>query len=301
MELARYGILVNALAPGYIETDFNRDFFQTEAGKALIGRIPLKRIGQAPDLDGALLVPGVAGERLCHRRGYLGRWRPRRCRDLIRIRLARFLARGERREKCRGNRAGAAARRRDPGELGLRGRIYRRRLRRTSSAWCCAPTRRPASPSSLGRIEEFAVLKAAFAAGVTVPEPLWACADPEVIGKPFFVMRRVAGTAQGTADHPRPGARAGTCRRSPRGSARNWRGSRRSGRRAPTSHFCRHDRSRPRAHRRVSRLSRPASAAAAGARMGDPLARNAHSGAAAAGAVPPRFPHRQLHAGRQPS
>lgn len=55
MELARYGILVNALAPGYVETDFNREFFQTPAGKALIGRIPLKRIGQAPDLDGALL------------------------------------------------------------------------------------------------------------------------------------------------------------------------------------------------------------------------------------------------------
>src|SRR5579883_1465193 len=32
MELARYGILVNALAPGYVETDFNRAFFQTEAG-----------------------------------------------------------------------------------------------------------------------------------------------------------------------------------------------------------------------------------------------------------------------------
>ncbi len=43
MELARYGILVNALAPGYIETDFNREFFQTEAGQALIGRIPMKR------------------------------------------------------------------------------------------------------------------------------------------------------------------------------------------------------------------------------------------------------------------
>ncbi|HTT81222.1 MAG TPA: glucose 1-dehydrogenase [Stellaceae bacterium] len=55
MELARYGILVNAIAPGYVETDFNRAFFQTDAGKALIGRIPLKRLGQAPDLDGALL------------------------------------------------------------------------------------------------------------------------------------------------------------------------------------------------------------------------------------------------------
>jgi NAD(P)-dependent dehydrogenase (short-subunit alcohol dehydrogenase family) len=55
MELARYGILVNALAPGYVETDFNREFFETQAGKNLINRIPLKRIGQAPDLDGALL------------------------------------------------------------------------------------------------------------------------------------------------------------------------------------------------------------------------------------------------------
>ncbi|MGH7048214.1 MAG: phosphotransferase family protein [Stellaceae bacterium] len=50
-------------------------------------------------------------------------------------------------------------------------------------------------PSSLDRLQEFAVLKAAFAAGVTVPEPLFACADPAVFGKPFLVMRRAAGTA----------------------------------------------------------------------------------------------------------
>jgi NAD(P)-dependent dehydrogenase (short-subunit alcohol dehydrogenase family) len=56
MELARYGILVNALAPGYVETDFNRAFFQSEAGKALISRIPLKRLGQTEDLDGAMLL-----------------------------------------------------------------------------------------------------------------------------------------------------------------------------------------------------------------------------------------------------
>ena len=49
--------------------------------------------------------------------------------------------------------------------------------------------------ASLGRLEEFAVLKAAFAAGVTVPEPLWASDDPEIMGKPFFTMRRVEGTA----------------------------------------------------------------------------------------------------------
>jgi NAD(P)-dependent dehydrogenase (short-subunit alcohol dehydrogenase family) len=56
MELARYGILVNALAPGYVETDFNRAFFQTDPGKALIARIPLKRLGQTEDLDGAMLL-----------------------------------------------------------------------------------------------------------------------------------------------------------------------------------------------------------------------------------------------------
>jgi aminoglycoside phosphotransferase (APT) family kinase protein len=50
-------------------------------------------------------------------------------------------------------------------------------------------------PSSLGRIEEFKVLQAAFAAGVTVPEPLYACPDVGVLGKPFFVMRRAPGTA----------------------------------------------------------------------------------------------------------
>jgi aminoglycoside phosphotransferase (APT) family kinase protein len=57
--------------------------------------------------------------------------------------------------------------------------------------------------SSLERIDEFAVLRAAFAAGVTVPEPLWACSDPDIIGKPFFVMRRIPGIPEGrqiTAD-----------------------------------------------------------------------------------------------------
>jgi aminoglycoside phosphotransferase (APT) family kinase protein len=52
-------------------------------------------------------------------------------------------------------------------------------------------------PSSLGRVEEFAVLQAAVAAGVAAPEPLFACADRAVLGKPFFVMRRLAGSALG--------------------------------------------------------------------------------------------------------
>jgi aminoglycoside phosphotransferase (APT) family kinase protein len=54
-------------------------------------------------------------------------------------------------------------------------------------------------PSSLGRIAEFAVLQAVYAAGVSVPEPLFACADPAVLGRPFFVMRRLPGNAAGRA------------------------------------------------------------------------------------------------------
>ena len=56
MELARHGILVNALAPGYVETDFNREFLNSEAGKKLAARIPLRRVAQADDLDGAMLL-----------------------------------------------------------------------------------------------------------------------------------------------------------------------------------------------------------------------------------------------------
>jgi NAD(P)-dependent dehydrogenase (short-subunit alcohol dehydrogenase family) len=56
LELARHHIRVNAIAPGYIETDLNRAFFASEAGKALIKRIPQRRIGRPEDLDGALLL-----------------------------------------------------------------------------------------------------------------------------------------------------------------------------------------------------------------------------------------------------
>ena len=55
-EWARYGIRVNALAPGYIETELNREFFRSPAGEAIVRRIPMRRLGQADDLDGALLL-----------------------------------------------------------------------------------------------------------------------------------------------------------------------------------------------------------------------------------------------------
>ena len=51
--------------------------------------------------------------------------------------------------------------------------------------------------TSHSRSEEFAVLKAVHSAGVTVPEPLWLCEDESVIGRKFFVMRRVPGVAAG--------------------------------------------------------------------------------------------------------
>ncbi|WP_414475606.1 SDR family NAD(P)-dependent oxidoreductase [Microvirga sp. M2] len=56
LELARYNIRVNALCPGYIETELNQDFFASEAGQALIRRIPQRRLGSPSDLDGALLL-----------------------------------------------------------------------------------------------------------------------------------------------------------------------------------------------------------------------------------------------------
>ena len=57
VEWARHDIQVNAIAPGYIETDMNKDFFASEAGQALIRRdIPQRRVGQPEDLDGALLL-----------------------------------------------------------------------------------------------------------------------------------------------------------------------------------------------------------------------------------------------------
>jgi len=56
LELARHEIRVNALAPGYVETGINRAFFESEAGEALVRRIPQRRLGQPADLDAALLM-----------------------------------------------------------------------------------------------------------------------------------------------------------------------------------------------------------------------------------------------------
>ena len=56
MEWARHGIRVNALAPGYFETDLNRDFLHSDYGQTMRKRIPQRRFGEMADLDGPLLL-----------------------------------------------------------------------------------------------------------------------------------------------------------------------------------------------------------------------------------------------------
>jgi len=56
LELADKGICVNAIAPGYIQTELNHDFLNSPAGQRIATRVPLGRFGETSDLDGVLLL-----------------------------------------------------------------------------------------------------------------------------------------------------------------------------------------------------------------------------------------------------
>jgi NAD(P)-dependent dehydrogenase (short-subunit alcohol dehydrogenase family) len=55
-EWAKYHIAVNAICPGFIETELNRDWFATEGGQAQVRSFPRRRLGKEEDLDALLLL-----------------------------------------------------------------------------------------------------------------------------------------------------------------------------------------------------------------------------------------------------
>ncbi len=77
LELARYQIRVNALLPGYVVTDLNKDFLDSELGQKLRQRVPTRTFGEISDLDGPLLLlasdagKGMTGSCLAVDRGHL--------------------------------------------------------------------------------------------------------------------------------------------------------------------------------------------------------------------------------------
>ncbi|MEL7031394.1 MAG: glucose 1-dehydrogenase [Pseudomonadota bacterium] len=56
IEMARYGVRVNAIAPGYFETEINDSFLASDEGQKMRKRIPMRRFGEHEELSGPLLL-----------------------------------------------------------------------------------------------------------------------------------------------------------------------------------------------------------------------------------------------------
>jgi NAD(P)-dependent dehydrogenase (short-subunit alcohol dehydrogenase family) len=56
LEWGRYGINVNAICPGYIRTEINEEYWDTEGGRKLVQMLPRRRVGRPDELDGTLLL-----------------------------------------------------------------------------------------------------------------------------------------------------------------------------------------------------------------------------------------------------
>ncbi|MBU1286697.1 MAG: SDR family oxidoreductase [Alphaproteobacteria bacterium] len=56
VEMARFGVRVNAISPGYFKTEINDEYLDSDAGDAMRKRVPMRRFGEYRELDGALLL-----------------------------------------------------------------------------------------------------------------------------------------------------------------------------------------------------------------------------------------------------
>ncbi|MCE3286345.1 MAG: 2-deoxy-D-gluconate 3-dehydrogenase, partial [Steroidobacteraceae bacterium] len=56
LDWARYGIRVNAVVPGYFATEMSAGYLDSEPGQAMLKRMPMRRLGDPAELDGALLL-----------------------------------------------------------------------------------------------------------------------------------------------------------------------------------------------------------------------------------------------------